>query len=151
MVPVDHRITRESPSLPNAPVIDGGERAVGDQMRQIKQHQQPVSEAPSIPEDPEAGQYERYAGGSPEAERAIFEKLARDLMRVQLTIKQRSGAANVERTFHAKAILGVDNAKLRFHPDLPDDLRVGFARPDAEYPVIVRLSNASGTRQPDFA
>src|SRR6266545_5695001 len=120
-------------------------------MRETKQHEHPVSEAPPAHEAPGAGQYERYAGGTPEAERAIFEKLARDLMRVQLKIKKRSGAANIERTFHAKAILGVENARLKFHHDLPGDLCAGFARPDAEYPVIVRLSNASGTRQPDYA
>jgi hypothetical protein len=72
-------------------------------------------------------------------------------MLVQLKIKKRSRAAGVERAFHAKAILGVENARLKFRPDLPEDLRVGFARSGAEYPVIVRLSNAGGARQPDFA
>jgi heme peroxidase/catalase len=99
----------------------------------------------------ETQQYERFAGGSPETERVIFEKLARDLMRVQLEIKKRSGAASIERPFHAKSILGVENARLTFHPDLPGDLRTGFAQPGAEYPVTVRLSNASGTRQADYA
>src|SRR5581483_10712173 len=80
-----------------------------------------------------------------------FDRLARDLMRVQLKIKKRSGAAAIERAFHAKAILCVENASLRFRPDLPEDLRAGFAQPGAEYPVIVRLSNASGVRQPDYA
>ncbi|MFG1708297.1 peroxidase family protein [Nonomuraea sp. M3C6] len=116
-----------------------------------KQQERLVGEAPAVREAPPAGQYERYVGGTPEVERAIFEKLARDLMRVQLRIKKRSGAAAIERTFHAKAILGVENARLRFQPDLPEDLRTGFAQPGAEYPVIVRLSNASGARQPDFA
>src|SRR5712664_778872 len=110
-----------------------------------------VGLAPPAPEAPGAEQYERYVGGSPEVERVLFEKLARDLMLVQLKIKKRSGAAGIERTFHAKAILGVENARLRFHPDLPEDLRAGFAQPGAEYPAIVRLSNASGVRQPDFA
>lgn len=119
-------------------------------MHETKRHKGPVQKAPA-PEAAEAEQYERYVGGNPEIERAIFEKLARDLMRVQLKTKKRSGAGHVERTFHAKAILGVGNARLRFHPDLPEDLRAGFAQPGAEYPVIVRLSNASGTRQPDFA
>ncbi|MGW0804819.1 hypothetical protein [Nonomuraea sp. NPDC002799] len=68
-------------------------------------------------------------------------------MRVQLRI---SGAAGIDRTFHAKAILGVDNARLTFRPDLPDDLRTGFAQPGADYPVTVRLSNAGGVRRPDF-
>lgn len=97
-----------------------------------------------------AAGYERYVGGSPEAERVHFEKLARDIMRVQLKIKKRSGAAGIERAFHAKAILGVENARLTFRPDLPDGLRAGFAQPGADCPVIVRLSNAGGARQPDF-
>ncbi|WP_328923876.1 peroxidase [Streptomyces sp. NBC_00190] len=99
----------------------------------------------------EPERYERYIGGSPEAERLVFERLAGDLLRVQLKVKKRSGSAALERTFHAKAVLGVENARLRFHDDLPDALRTGFARPGAEYPVTVRLSNASGVRQPDFA
>ncbi|MFC5823492.1 peroxidase family protein [Nonomuraea insulae] len=99
----------------------------------------------------EAQQYERYVGGTPEAEQAIFEKLARDLMRVQWKIRKRGGAADIDRTFHAKAILAVENARLSFSSDLPEDLRAGFAQPGAEYPVTVRLSNASGARQPDFA
>ncbi|MFF3088800.1 peroxidase family protein [Streptomyces nojiriensis] len=99
----------------------------------------------------EGEQYERYAGGSPEAERLVFERLARELLRVQLKVRRRSGAAAVDRTFHAKAVLGVENARLRFREDLPEALRAGFATPGAEYPVTVRLSNASGVRQPDFA
>ncbi|MFI0450270.1 peroxidase family protein [Actinomadura sp. 6N118] len=120
-------------------------------MREAKQHEQIVGKTRPAAEVSEAERYERYAGGTPEAERAIFERLARDLMRVQLKIKKRTGAAGVERTFHAKGILGVENARLRFRPDLPGELRAGFAQPGAEYPVVVRLSNASGVRQPDFA
>ncbi|MFI7503287.1 peroxidase family protein [Streptomyces sp. NPDC049687] len=96
-------------------------------------------------------QYEGYIGGSPEAERLIFERLAADLLRVQLKAKKRSGSAALQRTFHAKAVLGVENARLRFHDDLPAELSSGFARPGAEYPVTVRLSNAGGVRQPDHA
>ncbi|GAA2411184.1 hypothetical protein GCM10010191_20320 [Actinomadura vinacea] len=121
-------------------------------MYETRRHKDSVGTAPAATgAPPRAARYERYVGGTPEVERAMFDKLARDLMRVQLKIKKRSGAAGIERTFHAKAILGVENARLRFHHDLPEDLRVGFAQPGAEYPVIVRLSNASGVRQPDFA
>ncbi|MFF3879143.1 hypothetical protein [Streptomyces sp. NPDC001978] len=95
----------------------------------------------------EMEQYEQYVSGSPEAERLIFERLARDLLRVQLKVKERSGSAAIQRTFHAKAVVGVENARLRFHDDLPDALQTGFARPGADYPVTVRLSNASGVRQ----
>ncbi|QCX75497.1 Catalase-related peroxidase [Streptomyces sp. YIM 121038] len=95
--------------------------------------------------------YERYLGGSPEAERRVFERLARELMRVQAVNKRAAGAGSLARTQHAKAALGVENARLRFHDDLPDALRGGFARPGAEYPATVRLSNASGIRQADGA
>ncbi|MFD0479354.1 hypothetical protein ACFQ0B_72720 [Nonomuraea thailandensis] len=116
-----------------------------------KQQERIVDEPPVVRETSTAEQYERYVGGSPEAERVILERLAGDLMRVQLKIKERSGAAGIDRAFHAKAILGVENARLRFHTSLPEELRTGFAQPGAEYPVIVRLSNASGVRQPDSA
>ncbi|MFI1060668.1 peroxidase family protein [Streptomyces spororaveus] len=99
----------------------------------------------------EVERYERYVGGSPEAERRVFQRLAGDLLRVQLKVKKRSGSPTLERTFHAKAVLGVENARLTFREDLPEALRAGFASPGAEYPVTVRLSNASGVRQPDSA
>jgi hypothetical protein len=103
----------------------------------------------------EGVRYERYVGGTPETERVLFEKLARDIMRVQVKIqkraRKRTTAAGIDRAFHAKAILGVENAGLRFRADLPLDLCAGFAQPGAEYPAIVRLSNAGGARQADFA
>lgn len=92
--------------------------------------------------------YERYEGGSPEAERLLFEQLAGELMKVQVK-NRRAGGGGIARTFHAKAPVAVENARLRFHDDLPAALRVGFARPGAEYPAVVRLSNASGIRQGD--
>ncbi|MFI5660382.1 peroxidase family protein [Streptomyces sp. NPDC051684] len=96
-------------------------------------------------------QYERYEGGSPEAERLVFERLAREIMKVQVANRRSSGAQGFERAFHAKAVLGVENARLRFNDDLPAALRAGFAQPGAEYPATVRLSNASGMRGPDGA
>ncbi|MFE9996902.1 peroxidase family protein [Streptomyces avermitilis] len=93
-------------------------------------------------------QYERYEGGSPEAERQVFERLAREIMEVQVR-NQRAQGGGISRTFHAKAPLAVENARLRFHDDLPEALRVGFAQPGADYPATVRLSNASGVRQGD--
>lgn len=93
-------------------------------------------------------QYEQYEGGSPEAERLVFERLARELMKVQVKNRQ-AGGGGISRTFHAKAPVAVENARLRFHDDLPAALRGGFAQPGAEYPATVRLSNASGVRQGD--
>ncbi|MCF3121368.1 catalase [Streptomyces arenae] len=95
--------------------------------------------------------YERYMGGSPEAERRLFERLAVELMKVQEKNRRASRSAGLERTVHAKAALGVENARLRFRDDLPDALRCGFAQPGAAYPATVRLSNASGIRQADGA
>lgn len=99
----------------------------------------------------ESAQYERYEGGSPEAERLVFERLAREIMAVQVANRRAVGAPGHERTFHAKAALGVENARLRFADDLPAALRGGFAQPGADYPATVRLSNASGMRGPDGA
>ncbi|MFF1378215.1 peroxidase family protein [Streptomyces sp. NPDC058308] len=95
--------------------------------------------------------YERYLGGSPEAERRLFQRLAQELMKVQEKNRRAARAAGIERTLHAKAALGVENARLRFHDDLPADLRCGFAQPGEAYPATVRLSNASGIRQADGA
>ena len=118
-------------------------------MHETEQRVRPARET-TAPAAPRAGeQYERYACGSPEFERRLFDRLARDLMTVQLKIKKRSGARAVDRAFHAKGLLCVENARLRFLPDLPEDLRVGYARPGAEYPVIARFSNASGFHQAD--
>ncbi|MFF8644541.1 peroxidase family protein [Streptomyces sp. NPDC015345] len=95
--------------------------------------------------------HERYMGGTPEAERRIFERLAHELMKVQEKNRRASRTKDLERTFHAKAALGVENARIRFHDDLPDALRGGFAQPGATYPATVRLSNAGGIRQADGA
>jgi Animal haem peroxidase/Catalase len=93
---------------------------------------------------------ETYAE-SPEAERLEFERLAREIMLVQLkTAKAASAhiAHPVDRAFHAKATLAVGEAELRFL-DLAADLRAGFAQPGVAYPTTVRFSNAAGTGQPD--
>ncbi|MFE2104186.1 hypothetical protein, partial [Streptomyces sp. NPDC059468] len=75
-----------------------------------------------------AEQYERYEGGSAEAERLVFEELAKELMRVQVRNRKSSGAASFARTFHAKPVLGVENARLRIHDQVPPDLQTGFVR-----------------------
>lgn len=92
---------------------------------------------------------ERYEGGSPEAERQVFEQLAKDIMAVQLTIKRRARAANVQRAFHTKAVFAARDAELRFVDHLPDDLHAGFAQPGKSYPTTIRLSNADGASQAD--
>jgi Animal haem peroxidase/Catalase len=97
---------------------------------------------------------ETMAGGSAQAERAEFQQLAQDIMRMQLTNAKTASAHGVphgvDRTFHAKSTLATDQAELRFL-DLPGDLSHGFAQPGRAYPVIVRFSNAEGTAQSDAA
>ncbi|MBD0747881.1 hypothetical protein [Streptomyces sp. CBMA152] len=93
--------------------------------------------------------YEQYEGGSPQAERLVFAELAERIVRVQRVNQDKGRLSGPERAFHAKASLGVDNARLRFHPDLPLGLREGYAQPGAEYRALVRLSNASGIPRPD--
>ena len=95
---------------------------------------------------------EAMAGGSPEAERMEFDRLARDVMRVQLKNAKTASAHGVphpvDRTVHAKPTLATERAELAFL-DLPEDLRAGFAQPGRVYPAVVRFSNAAGTGQPD--
>ncbi len=93
---------------------------------------------------------EQYEGGSAEAERLVFEKLARDIVLVQAKIKKRSKAGVIQRAFHAKVVLGVSNATLRVLGDVPEHLRVGYFKPGAEYHATVRLSNANGAQRPDY-
>ncbi len=92
---------------------------------------------------------EVYWGGTPETERLHFEKLAADILKVQANVKKRSGAADIGRAFHAKAIVATPNAEFRFSEELSPEFRAAFAAPGAAYPVTVRISNASGAHQPD--
>ncbi|MDW6025793.1 peroxidase family protein [Mesorhizobium sp. BAC0120] len=88
--------------------------------------------------------------GDPEAERLLFERLAQDMMHVQLKARKASGAASIKRAFHSKAIFASAGARLTFAEDLPQELSAGFAQPGKSYPAIVRFSNANGAGQPDF-
>ena len=96
---------------------------------------------------------EKWIGGSPEAERREFQRLANDLMGVQLKNRKKASAHAVphpiDRALHAKSTLAVADAELTFL-DLPEELRVGFARPGASYRTMVRFSNAAGVGAPDF-
>ncbi len=95
---------------------------------------------------------EIMVGGSPQAERAEFDRLARDIMRVQLKAAKTASAHGVphgvNRAFHAKSTVATDRAELTFL-DLADDLSAGFAQSGKTYPTVVRFSNAAGTGQPD--
>ena len=97
---------------------------------------------------------ETMAGGSPEAERLEFERLARDIMRVQLKNAKTASAHGVphgvDRAFHAKSTLAIDGAELRFRTTCRPT-SAGFAQPGRAYPTIVRFSNAAGIGQSDAA
>ncbi|MDX8450941.1 catalase, partial [Mesorhizobium captivum] len=88
--------------------------------------------------------------GSAENERLLFERLAQDMMHVQLKTRRCSKAAGIQRAFHAKPIFASIDATLRFNDDLPADFRAGFAQPGKSYPAIVRFSNANGSGQADY-
>lgn len=95
---------------------------------------------------------EEYVGGSAEAERVAFDQLANEIMQVQ-TKNRKSASAHgdphaIDRAFHAKPTLAVDDAELRFL-DIPPELQADFAQPGAVYRTMVRFSNASGVAQPD--
>ncbi|MEW2303828.1 hypothetical protein AB0958_28330 [Streptomyces sp. NPDC006655] len=108
-----------------------------------------VPDARDAPDATPGGWREIHHGGSPEAEEAHFRDLADVIVGVQRTNKQKSGSQVSRRTFHAKIVVGVDNAELAFRTDLPSDLRAGDFNAGARLPAVVRLSNASGTVRPD--
>ena len=67
----------------------------------------------------------------------------------RVKLKKKSSALSIDRTFHAKPILAVTNARFLVADNLPEELQQGFMRPGAEYSATVRLSNASGVHQAD--
>ncbi|GAA2647177.1 peroxidase family protein [Paractinoplanes durhamensis] len=85
---------------------------------------------------------EAYLGGSPEAERQLFARMAVKIMQTQAKNRKAAGGPVVP-GFQAKVTFAVDDAELRFL-DLPPELRVGFAQPGAVYRTAVRFSNAEG-------
>jgi hypothetical protein len=87
---------------------------------------------------------EIYQGGSSEAEQEHFRQLASAIVGVQRENQQKSGAPVPRRTFHAKIVVGVDNAEVAVIDDLPAELTAGHCTPGARLPVTVRVSNASG-------
>jgi hypothetical protein len=87
--------------------------------------------------------------GSEQAEQAHFRELADRIVGVQRENERKSGSQAARRTFHAKIVIGVDNAELAFPANLPAGLRAGDCTAGARLPATVRLSNASGTIRPD--
>ncbi|MEV6301174.1 peroxidase family protein [Actinoplanes sp. NPDC051861] len=85
---------------------------------------------------------ESYLGGSPQAERRIFEGLAVKIMQTQARNRAAAGGP-VTAGFQAKGLFATADAELRFL-DIAPDLRAGFAQPGAVHPTAVRFSNAEG-------
>ncbi|SEE97320.1 catalase [Streptomyces sp. Ag109_O5-10] len=108
-----------------------------------------MTEKQGSPPAPRPGWREIYHGGSPEAEERHFRDLADVIVGVQRANRRRSGSPVSHRTFHAKIVVGVDNAELAFRDDLPAALCAGDFTPGARFPVTVRLSNASGAVRAD--
>lgn len=92
---------------------------------------------------------ESYLGGSPEAERQLFQQMASDINVVQDRWRARASQRHVRRAFHAKTLAAVSNAEFRVLPAIDDDLRVGFLQPGAVYRATVRFSNAHATVRSD--
>lgn len=92
---------------------------------------------------------ETYWGGSAEAESILFKLLAEDIHVAQEKARRAAGRAIIDRAFHAKPLLATDNAELAFRSDLSQDMTAGFARPGAQYPVTLRISNAANRPGPD--
>jgi len=85
-------------------------------------------------------------GGSPEAERALFDGILPRVERIQDIVAARQRAA-VRRTFHNKGL----GFRIRFDvdPSLPQALRVGFLQPGASYTGFGRFSRSQSFRGRD--
>src|SRR5690349_5997591 len=93
--------------------------------------------------------YENYGRDGFRAELDEFARYARQIMAVQERNRRTSGAQCPARGFHAKSVLGVRNATLHVHGDLPEDLQHDCFRPGAALAATVRLSNSAGMHQAD--
>ena len=67
---------------------------------------------------------EEYQGDA-ESERLLFDRLALDMMQVQLKTRKSSKAAGIKRAFHSKGVFAAVDGVLKFVDDLPEDLRAG--------------------------
>jgi hypothetical protein len=85
---------------------------------------------------------EQYAGGSQQAEERLIQGFARDIRRIQERTAAKAGKP-VDRTLHAKIIVGVQNATLVVDPGLAPSLAAGYFQAGASLPLAIRFSNAS--------
>src|SRR5687767_8234190 len=100
---------------------------------------------------------ERFMGGSPERERALFMQFERDIKRLQDSVQRRTKPGRPLRAFHAKMLLGVEG-RLEIEPTLARELCMrdtdapadrSFLRQGASHRVTVRFSSSSHEVKPD--
>ncbi len=94
---------------------------------------------------------ETYEGGSPEAEKESFLRLAKAIEAIQESTRAKAGWDHPKRTLHAKLTVGIVGARLVFDADLPIAFRQGYIDAGETYPTIIRFSNASALCQADTA
>jgi hypothetical protein len=93
---------------------------------------------------------EKYEDDDPFVEADKLQELGKRILWVQKRLQERGHLAHPLRAFHAKIRLGIENARLEIRTDLPADLQHDYFLPGKTYGnVTVRLSNASGSIQPD--
>lgn len=84
-----------------------------------------------------------FLGGSEEREQELIAKMAQDVHRVVESLKDENKGVR-RRAQHAKMLAGIKNAEFRVSSGIAEDLRVGFLKPGAVCPAVVRFSNAGG-------
>jgi catalase len=99
--------------------------------------------------EPGLGWKETYLLGSQASEETLIRKFVTDINKIQVENRDRAHAPGILRAFHAKIHVGTTSARFEVLPDIPAKLRIGFLQPNRYYNAHVRLSNASGTVQPD--
>jgi len=92
---------------------------------------------------------ESYYGNDAYAESDQLLGLSKEILWIQKRLQKRNGTGRPLRAFHAKIRLGVRNARLEVRSDLDGALAVGFFQAGSSHSCTVRLSNASGSIQPD--
>lgn len=87
-------------------------------------------------------------GGSAEAEKALFARLAGDMVSIQRHVARKS-ELDGQRALHAKMIAGFADARLVVDTNLPHELAQGSFQPGSSLSAQVRFSNASSFHRPD--
>ena len=95
---------------------------------------------------PGTGWKEIYIGGSPEAEKKLFDEVITKVQEIQGAVAARQRAA-IRRGFHNKGT--PVRVAFRTADDLPDYLQVGFLHPGAEYEGFGRFSRSQSMCRAD--